>query len=90
MKSLWIHVAVAAVFSILIVVLAILPQDMVIAMGCRNRGLLAGGIALVSGICSLVWASFAMVERIRGRGSKRQILFSVAYALPLVLVLWFA
>lgn len=84
------NLILATLFSLMIVTLALLPPDLVVTLGCRNRGLWAVVVALTSGICSLVWASLAVAGRIRGQATGKMLFLSIAYVLPLLLVLWFA
>ena len=90
LRSPWLHYPLALFFSLCIVALAQLPPDQVAAMGCRNRGLWAIGVALAGGVASLACVFLALVERVKGRSSGRLVLFAILYMVPMLLVLLFA
>ena len=90
LRSPWLHYPLALFFSLCIVALAQLPPDQVAAMGCRNRGLWAIGVALAGGAAGLACVVLALLDRLKGRRSGRLILFVLAHMAPLLLVLAFA
>ena len=88
MNSIFPHIFWPLLFSLGLVFLAALPADLVVALGCRNRGLVAVCIAGSSGLLGVVAGFTAVVFRLRGRkGSERWMLSAVLLALPLVLLL---
>lgn len=85
------HLTAAFLLTAAILGLAWLPAELVAALGCRNRGLWAAAIALCSGLAGVVMAIFALAGKLRGKkDTGRLIACSLAYSLPLVLILWFA
>lgn len=76
--------------SLAVIVLAFLSPEMVAAMGCSNRGLLALGIALLSGLCGICAGGMAVMRRIGGKESGGLILAAALYTLPILLVLTYA
>ena len=90
LRSPWLHYPLASGLSLFILALAKLPPELVAAMGCRNRGLWAIGVALAGGALSLVCVLLALIDRRKGRRSGRLILFALAHMVPLLLVLVFA
>lgn len=90
LRSPWLHYLLASGLSLFIVALAKLPPDLVAAMGCRNRGLWAVGVALAGGAMSLACALLTVLDRLQGRPSGRLVLFALMYMVPLLLILVFA
>ncbi|MDJ0622939.1 MAG: hypothetical protein QNJ17_08225 [Desulfocapsaceae bacterium] len=91
MNTFFPHIFWPLLFSLGIVLLAALPAELVVALGCRNRGLVAACIAGSSGVLGVVAAFTAVVFRLRGRqGSERWMLSAALLALPLILLLMLA
>ena len=66
MKAAFHHVFWPVLLALCLVALAVLPADVVAAMGFRNRGLWAVFIALSSGLLGVMSALAAIIYRLRG------------------------
>jgi hypothetical protein len=57
------HILLPAILPLLFFMIALSPVEM---LGCRNRGLLALAVSLISGLSALGTAFIGVKERIRG------------------------
>ena len=91
MKAICHHVFWPVSFPLCLVALAVLPTDIVAAVGCRNRGLWAIFIGFSSGLLGLISAFTAIIFRLRGAlRSERWALSAALFTLPVILLLYLA
>lgn len=82
MTALTRHIALPLIAPLFFFAVAATPVDL---LGCRTRGLLAFGIALVSALAGLGAAVMALKGRLRGdRESPWWVLTSLILAIPAV------
>lgn len=82
MKRILYHILIPAIMPLLFLVIAATPVEV---LGCRNRGLIAFMIALISGLASLGAAIMAIRGRMRNEPDTfRWIVTSLMLVIPVV------
>lgn len=66
MKNITKHILYPATTTAIFFSIAMLPVEL---LGCRNRGLIAAGVAIAAGIAGISAAIKAIISRIRGDSS---------------------
>ncbi len=82
MKRILYHILIPAFMPVLFLVIAATPVEV---LGCRNRGLIAFIIALISGLASLGAAIMAIRGRMRNEPDTiRWIITSLILVIPVI------
>ena len=84
MKKNIIHFVIPMVITAIFFGVAALPVEI---LGCRNRGLIAAGIALAAGILGIVAAVRAVLGKVRGdAGASMWVASALIFAIPAIYI----
>ena len=78
------HCVIPLTVTAIFFAVAVMPVEI---LGCRNRGLIAVGIALAAGILGIVAAARAVLGKMRGdAGSSMWVASALIFAIPAIYV----
>ena len=78
------HFLIPMMFTAIFFAVAALPVEI---LGCRNRGLIAAGIALAAGILGIVAAVQAVLGKVRGdAGTSIWMASALIFAIPAIYI----
>ncbi len=78
------HFVIPMIITVIFFAVAVMPVEI---LGCRNRGLIAAGVALAAGILGIVAAARAVLGKIRGdAGSSMWVASALIFAIPAIYI----